>query len=78
MKVQASLRHAEPLKPIPLRVNDRYPRNMPLQSTPPTLLLNLPRLPDELHYRIVGRDLVLYDVTADLIVDLISNAVPAS
>ncbi len=56
-KVRSSLKHAEPVKAIPLHVNARYPRNVPLQSTPPTLLLNLPRLPQELQYRIVGRDL---------------------
>jgi hypothetical protein len=77
-KIRASLKHAEPVKAIPLHVNDRYPRNVPLQSTPPTLLMNLPRLPQELQYRIVGRDLVLYDVAADMVVDFISGAVPAS
>jgi hypothetical protein len=77
-KVRASLKHAEPVKAIPLHVNARYPRNAPLQSTPPTLLLNLPRLPQELQYRIVGRDLVLYDVAANMIVDFIPGAVPAS
>lgn len=77
-KIRASLRHAEPLRPIRLRVNARYPQKVPLQSTPPTLLLNLPRLPKELQYRIVGHDLVLYDAPANLIADYISNAVPAS
>src|SRR5205823_4484556 len=77
-KVRASLRHAEPLPNVPLRVNEKYPPNLPLQSTPPTLLLNLPRLPDELHYRIVGRTLVLYDVASNLIVDFLPEAIPGS
>jgi hypothetical protein len=77
-KVRASLRHAEPLPKVRLRVNDRYPRNLPLQSTPPTLLLNLPRLPGKLQYRIVGPTLVLYDSASALIVDFIPNAIPAS
>ena len=77
-KVKASLRHAEPLKKISLRVNQRYPQSIPLQSTPPTLLLNLPRLPKELQYRIVGDDLVLYDSHSDLVVDFIENALPGS
>ncbi len=77
-KIRASLRHAEPLPDIPLQVNAKYPGNLPLQSTPPTLLLNLPRLPNELQYRIVGRTLVLYDVPSNLIVDFLSGAVPAS
>ena len=74
-KVRATLRHAEPLPDIHLQVNERYPQNIPLQTTPPTLLLNLPRLPDKLQYRIVGHCFMLYDTGADLIVDLIPNAV---
>jgi hypothetical protein len=75
-KVIASLRHAEPLPNLSLKVNSRYPRNLPLQSTPPTLLANLPYLPGELEYRIVGQTLVLYDVSSGLIADLLPNAIP--
>jgi hypothetical protein len=77
-KVRASLRRAEPLPNIRLEVNQRYPQKLPLQSTPPTLLLNLPRLPAELQYRIVGSTLVLYDTLSNLIVDLLPDAVTAS
>ena len=77
-KVRASLRRAEPLPNLRLEVNQPYPRGLPLQSTPPTLLLNLPRLPAELQYRIVGSTLVLYDTAASLIVDLLPEAVPVS
>ena len=77
-KIRASLRHAEPLPNVQLKVNAKYPRNLPLQSTPPTLLMNLPPLPKELQYRIVGSTLVLYDMSSDLIVDFITNAVPAA
>ncbi|HZE81230.1 MAG TPA: hypothetical protein VE604_10035 [Candidatus Polarisedimenticolia bacterium] len=76
-KVRASLRHAEPLPNVQLKVNAKYPRNLPLQSTPPTLLMHLPLLPKELQYRIVGSTLVLYDMSSDLIVDFMPNAVPA-
>ena len=75
-KVLTSLQHAEPLPNVPLSVNQKYPPNLPLQSTPPTLLLNLPRLPSELQYRLVGQTLVLYDTGADLIVDLLPDAIP--
>src|ERR1700756_824365 len=51
-KLRASLRHAEPVKPLNLQVNDNYPEGVPLQSTPPSLLLDLPKLPPELEYRI--------------------------
>jgi hypothetical protein len=77
-KVRTSLRHAEPLPNVQLKVNARYPKNLPLQSTPPTLLMNLPQLPKELQYRIVGSTLVLYDMSSGLIVDFIPNAVPAA
>ena len=74
--MKQSLRHAEPVLVKPLRVNHPYPRGVPLQSTPSTLLLNLPKLPPELEYRIVGHDLILLDVKCNLIVDFIPNAVP--
>ena len=70
-----SLRRSEPVR-IPLRVNDTYPEKLPLQTTPPTLLLNLPKLPEELDYRVVGNNLVLRDVEANLIVDFIPQAIP--
>jgi hypothetical protein len=73
--VQQSLQHAEPVK-LRLQVGATYPTNLPLQSTPPTLLLNLPPLPPEVDYRIVAKDLVLRDVRANLIVDFVSNAIP--
>jgi hypothetical protein len=76
-KVRASLRRAEPLPNLRLEVNQPYPRKLPLQSTPPSLLLNLPRLPGELQYRIVGSTLVLYDTGSNLIVDFLPDAVPA-
>jgi hypothetical protein len=70
-----SLRHAEPLAPRPLRVNGAYPAATPLQSAPPSLLMNLPPLPAELEYRVVGHSLILRDIEANLIVDFIVNAI---
>ena len=43
---------------------------------PPDLLAVFPRLPSELDYRFVHRDLVLWDVRADLIVDVLRDAIP--
>ena len=43
---------------------------------PPTLLRQLPDLPNELAYRIIGRALALQDIKANLIVDFIPNAIP--
>jgi hypothetical protein len=74
--IRASLRRAEPVK-IQLQINQSYPDNVPLQSTPPSLLLNLPELPKGLEYRLLGNELVLRDADADIIVDYISNALPS-
>jgi len=75
-RVQKSLNRAEPVRLPRLKVNDIYPEGAPLQSTPPSFLANLPQLPPEVEYRVVGNDLVLRDVDANLIVDLIPNLVP--
>jgi hypothetical protein len=46
-----------------------------LSTMPPSLLLNLPKLPEGLEYRFVGRNLILYDSKANLIVDILRNAI---
>jgi hypothetical protein len=74
--IRASLQHAAPLRLKSIRVNHEYPTNLPLQSTPPSLLLNLPPLPPEIEYRVAEHDLILRDIDANLIVDFISNAIP--
>ena len=74
---RTTIRPDDPSKSIVrLHVNDVYPEDLPLTTTPPTLLSKLPELPQELAYRIVGRDLTLKDTDAGLIVDLIPNAIP--
>ena len=42
-------------------------------ALPPSLLHALPPLPDELQYRFVGADLVLVDVHASLVVDILRD-----
>lgn len=73
--IQKSLAHSEPVH-LALHVNETYPADVPLQSTPPTILINLPRLPPELEYRIDGHALVLRDTGANLVIDLIPDAIP--
>jgi hypothetical protein len=75
-RVRKSLMSGEPMR-LALKVHAPFPDKLPLQSTPATLLLNLPRLPAELDYRFVGRALVLRDTTANIIVDFIPDALPA-
>jgi hypothetical protein len=60
---------------IPLKVNLEYPEKAALPTVPPNLLLNLPQLPEELEYRIVGKNLILRDVHANIIVDFIPQAI---
>jgi hypothetical protein len=72
-----TIRQDDPSKVIVrLHVNDVFPEGTPLTATPPTLLLKLPELPQELAYRFVGHDLTLIDIKARLIVDPIPNAIP--
>jgi hypothetical protein len=73
--VRQSLQHAEPVR-VRLVVNTAYPSGVPLQSTPPTLLMNLPPLPPELDYRVVGNNLVLRDAKANLVIDFVPNVIP--
>ena len=74
-KIRQSYQHAEPnaTRGVRLDVDQTYPDHIPLQSMPPSLLLNLPQLPKELEYRFVGSELVLRDIPANLIVDAIPD-----
>lgn len=66
---------APPPGTIPLKVNAAYPEKQPLPTVPPNVLANLPKLPEDLEYRIVDKHLILRDVDANLIVDYIPNAI---
>ncbi|HEX6162941.1 MAG TPA: hypothetical protein VFZ31_06240 [Vicinamibacterales bacterium] len=67
---------AELPKNIKVDINTVYPTTLPLETFPPALLRKLPDLPQELEYRIVGRSLILRDVKANLIVDILRDVVP--
>lgn len=58
------------------RVNGRIPPGRYVRVWP-ALLNALPALPEELEYRFIGWDLALVDVHADLVVDILKNALPA-
>jgi hypothetical protein len=58
------------------QVNAQWPDEASLGPMPPALLAALPRLPEELQYRFMNRDLVLWDVHANLVVDFITKAMP--
>ena len=64
-------------KEIPLvdtpAVNAPYPARLPLATFPPELLAQLPELPEELAYRFAGPHLILLDVEANMVVDVLPN-----
>lgn len=62
--------------PVRLGVNAVYPDNAPFSSVPPTLLLRIPALPEEVRYRFVGRALIVRDTEANVILDFIRDIVP--
>jgi hypothetical protein len=57
-------------------VNSVYPKDAPLSTVPPDVLLTLPPLPEDVQYRFVGKHLILYDAKANLIIDFMLNAIP--
>ena len=57
------------------RINGTYPSKKPLSTVPPNILARLPRLPDDVQYRFLGRHLVLHDTRANLILDRIPYAI---
>ena len=74
-RIKESMMRSEPVQ-FPLNIDASYPAGVPLQTTPPTLLQNLPNLPPELEYRVVGHQLILRDVNANLIIDFMAEAIP--
>jgi hypothetical protein len=59
-----------------LTVNEPY--SGVTRETPSIILKRLPALPEHVEYRIVGHDLVLWDVHADIVVDYVPNAFASS
>jgi hypothetical protein len=64
------------IEPKPVAVNQPFPWGVP-NFIWPSILRTLPQLPAELEYRFVDRDLVLLDVHANLVVDILELALPA-
>lgn len=63
-------------KEVPIKVNAEYPKEAPLSTVPPDVLLSLPPLPEDVQYRLVGKHLLLLDAKANLIIDFMLNAMP--
>jgi hypothetical protein len=64
-----------PPKKVVLKVNATYPEGNPLPTTPPQVLMNLPKLPEELEYRVIDKNLIIRDVQANIIVDFVPGAI---
>lgn len=67
------------MKEVPavhLQPNQEYPEELPLATVPPKLLGQLPRLPDGLEFRFAGNSLVIRDSHANLVVDVLDDAIP--
>ena len=75
-RVQNTIQAGNPLEGFKVEVNQRYPDGLPFTTVPPTLLQKLPRLPDEVTYRILGSTLLLVDRKANLIIDYMPNVIP--
>jgi hypothetical protein len=60
---------------VSLKINSQYPDDEPLPTVPPNLLAALPKLPEDLEYRVVHKALILRDVHANIIVDVIPDAI---
>ncbi len=75
LKENTEERKEEGKQPVVFKVNASYPDDTPLPTTPPQVLKSLPKLPEQLEYRIVGKTLIIRDVDADIIVDFVPNAI---
>jgi len=64
------------VKAVPLRINYPYPEVKEQLEMPPTLLLRLPQLPQQIRYRFVGRNMLLVDRENGLIIDYMTEALP--
>ena len=71
----ASIMDENPVK-VALKINARYPDEIPMSTMPPEVLSVLPPLPKTLNYRFISDQLILLDTDAHIVVDYISKALP--
>jgi hypothetical protein len=60
---------------LEIRPNSTYPEHKPMSTMPADVLAVLPRLADDVEYRFAGRDLILVDTRARLVVDRMPLAI---
>ena len=61
---------------IKLAVNERYPDNVPLSNVPAQVLQTLPKLSEDVEYRFIGDNLILFDSHAHIVADFIPDVMP--
>jgi hypothetical protein len=59
---------------VVLAVNGRYPDEVPNSTVPPQVLSELPKLPEEMEYRFIRTNMILFDPHAHLIADFVERA----
>lgn len=74
-KLKSTIMDENPVA-VALAVNGRYPDGLPVSTMPPEVLAVLPKLPDDLEYRFIGRRLILLDVHAHTVADYIVTVLP--
>ncbi len=57
------------------RVNGDYPKAESMSTVPPGILAALPELPPDVNYRFIGRDLILHDTRANIVLDELDDAI---
>ena len=73
-QIRAEILDKEYKGDVALKVNGRYPDQVPLSTVPPQVLKSLPKLPDDLEYRFIQLNLILLDPRAHIIVDYIPRS----
>jgi len=72
--VRAEILDNENKARVVLAPNSRYPDEIPVSTVPPQVLQFLPKLPEELEYRFVRQNLILFDPHAHVIPDWVPQA----
>lgn len=73
-QIKAEITDKEYKGSVKLVVNGRYPDDVPVSTMPPQVLAALPKLPEELEYRFVLTNLILFDPHAHIIPDFVAQA----
>jgi len=69
-QVESTIMDENPGKLPNVGVNDRYPDGIPVTTMPVQLLETLPKLPEYVEYRFLGKRLVLVDAGAGIVLDI--------